>query len=1052
MPALSSPETLLNRPEPAEPTPEFAPDPPPDARSLHRIPVRLVVSNTESSAPLGRTRDISLMGLYLETPRPFPVGTVVPLAIELGAERPLRLRAEVVRVDPTGMGLCFSGDDPSALRTLRRWINDSTSAAGTQRLIHELNAASALVEPIREPADVRGLLERVAESGAPLTLVPPERFVQEQARLGRVGPDGLVLTTPEPTTLTVGESVFVLVTVAFTSYTFTVRTLAVGPASLTTTLPERVVRSERRTRDRQKVPAGSVLRWPAPWVPGGMVAVPLVERSRDGVGFRVTREGCLLTPGAILSGAELVVGGVREPIPVAVVRHLSPIPGDENGLHVGVAIGEEWTGTALTRARDDGTPTWWGRPAAWARRLVAAVGYGYWAARRRLAPSAADDELLARRLTIPNGNLPLVALLERTRADEGRLRCPLVIVVPGFAGRKEQTSFLAGTILDGFRRRHRDVAVLRFDGSNNLGESGKDPDCVSEGLHALHYTTSGTVEDVLAVLRWARRNDVVDPTHLVLVSVSMSSVAVRHVLARPEASDVGLWVSYMGAADAFDAVLRVSGNIDLAARRRSGQPLGVVSIAGVLTDGDRYFADLEALDLGDLPAAKAEMAKVRADVYWVQGLHDAWMDPRRVGAMMGVAAPGARELVEVESGHLPRTGDLAISHFVRITQRIWRHVHGEALPAFTPPVGRLAVAGAAEWSRVRRAPLADRRGWWSRYLVDPEHLGFDILEFAPAYRSFMELQAELASPAGRRVLELGAGTGNLTRRLLAQGAAEVVAVDLVPEALAVLRQKVGDTPAVMTLAHDVDGGPLLAMRRFLAGEFASPRVLAERVPGVPRPTLDQLLADGHDDIHALLRGRELDLAGVVAQRRLPAQAAALLADLATLARVANRQLDVATASFGLLPTDVVLRPSGLPFGDGSFDVVATSLVLSYLDHADDVCFEAARVLRPGGRLVVSSMLLDSESSKLYHDLLERLEALPDADLPAGVDRARLLESARAFVEHASELFRLEEEGHFRFHTPASLGDLVRRAGFVDVQVERSFGEPAQAVVVTCRKP
>jgi hypothetical protein len=99
---------------------------------------------------------------------------------------------------------------------------------------------------------------------------------------------------------------------------------------------------------------------------------------------------------------------------------------------------------------------------------------------------------------------------------------------------------------------------------------------------------------------------------------------------------------------------------------------------------------------------------------------------------------------------------------------------------------------------------------------------------------------------------------------------------------------------------------------------------------------------------------------------------------------------------------------------------------------------------------------DSDSSRLYLDLVERLAALPQDKLPAGADpvaaREHLVGSARRFVDHAAELFRLEEEGLFRFFDPAELSAMVARRGFVDVKVVRSFGAPPQAVVVTCRKP
>jgi ubiquinone/menaquinone biosynthesis C-methylase UbiE len=45
----------------------------------------------------------------------------------------------------------------------------------------------------------------------------------------------------------------------------------------------------------------------------------------------------------------------------------------------------------------------------------------------------------------------------------------------------------------------------------------------------------------------------------------------------------------------------------------------------------------------------------------------------------------------------------------------------------------------------------------------------------------------------------------------------------------------------------------------------------------------------------------------------------------------------------------------LPFGDRSFDLVVSGLVLEHLQHLDHFFAEAHRMLRPGGRAVVSAM-------------------------------------------------------------------------------------------------
>jgi ubiquinone/menaquinone biosynthesis C-methylase UbiE len=60
----------------------------------------------------------------------------------------------------------------------------------------------------------------------------------------------------------------------------------------------------------------------------------------------------------------------------------------------------------------------------------------------------------------------------------------------------------------------------------------------------------------------------------------------------------------------------------------------------------------------------------------------------------------------------------------------------------------------------------------------------------------------LLPPGARDVLDLGAGTGKLTVRLVERGL-DVVAVDPIPEMLEVLRRSLPDTPALLGSAEEI---------------------------------------------------------------------------------------------------------------------------------------------------------------------------------------------------------------------------------------------------------
>jgi ubiquinone/menaquinone biosynthesis C-methylase UbiE len=136
---------------------------------------------------------------------------------------------------------------------------------------------------------------------------------------------------------------------------------------------------------------------------------------------------------------------------------------------------------------------------------------------------------------------------------------------------------------------------------------------------------------------------------------------------------------------------------------------------------------------------------------------------------------------------------------------------------------------------------------------------------------------------------------------------------------------------------------------------------------------------------------------------------------------------------------------------GCFDGVIASFLLSYLDKPELVLREIYRMLRPGGRLVASSLCSDADISLLYAESVAEFRlGLAGGDLP-GIEDAELSVVAQNFLNDAARILQLEESGKFRFWEEVELRDLVSNEGFNDVEVTASLGNPAQALIVSATR-
>jgi 2-polyprenyl-3-methyl-5-hydroxy-6-metoxy-1,4-benzoquinol methylase len=98
--------------------------------------------------------------------------------------------------------------------------------------------------------------------------------------------------------------------------------------------------------------------------------------------------------------------------------------------------------------------------------------------------------------------------------------------------------------------------------------------------------------------------------------------------------------------------------------------------------------------------------------------------------------------------------------------------------------------------------------------------------------------------------------------------------------------------------------------------------------------------------------------------------------------------------------------TGLPYADGTFDVVNSSEVIEHLTDTESFLQECYRVLKPGGRIVISTPNLH-----YWRNIIEWLKG-----------------NQFFFVD-----YHKHQEGHVRYFCSSTLRELARNVGFQNIQ-------------------
>jgi len=247
---------------------------------------------------------------------------------------------------------------------------------------------------------------------------------------------------------------------------------------------------------------------------------------------------------------------------------------------------------------------------------------------------------------------------------------------------------------------------------------------------------------------------------------------------------------------------------------------------------------------------------------------------------------------------------------------------------------------------------------------------------------------------------------------------------------------------------DLELSRFLPIYRFLNGEIAQFRDLADRIENLSLESAIKIQDAYSPRLHRILRGEEID---ATLEDWLKSQFDLLeyrtIIDFNQAARFV-KGLSLEKPAFQRLVFPGGLRTNlHLPVKPGFYNKILMSLVLSYIFDPAETLYEVRRVIRPGGRLVLSSMRPDTDASGPFTRLMEKIEKMPDEALPSEWTKPRLLDSLRTFLNDAQALVDLEEAGTFDFFDPEKLSSLLEETGWEIVRSIPTFGDPPQGYIV-----
>jgi ubiquinone/menaquinone biosynthesis C-methylase UbiE/c-di-GMP-binding flagellar brake protein YcgR len=686
----------------------------------------------------------------------------------------------------------------------------------------------------------------------------------------------------------------------------------------------------------------------------------------------------------------------------------------------------------------------------------------------------------------------IVALVNLTHKQ---VKAPVVILPPAFGKKKETLSPLASTLVTNARCFDKEIVTIRYDGINRPGESYNEEMLPKRGYEMLYYRISQGQDDLRATIDYVHNNSLFKPSRVIVIAFSMSALDVRKFVSESDDHKIDIIINIMGVSCGQSAFRNMTGGLDIIGNYKLGIQNGQFGILGHMLDLDNLAEDLIEKRYASMTDARLDMSRISIPVLWIYGKYDKWIDENEVKELMRIESHGLREVIEIPTGHNIRSSEDAIKTFKLLASWIHEKLYNEKVTPKEPDRESLVNLIAHERERITSSEEFNIEEYWKEYLMGKSENGFgyDFYKNIKEFKDFLTLQSKLIDiKDSEKIVDVGCGIGLLVENMLKLAIdqrkdirnAELIMIDLIDEALDKTKTKVKKIqkyqgtvlPKRMTyMVRDLEPNRLNPVHKFISNTDLDFNFLRNRIEGLSNAAVGRLINKSSKRLYEIMRGTSITRSDEVYIRsEFKGEDCQTIREFNRAARFLRRELKeedfVRSELRGRAASDSLqydqlrtsdLEFSRLNFGDNGlrlhldfkknqFDKIIASLFISYVFNPDALFPDFYRMLKPNGLLLVSSMKPDSDISLIFTNYVDKVQHFDFSETNIKGQDISLM-GAREMLNEAAALFELEEDGYFKFFSDKELVHMFQTAGFSQIQVYSSLGDPPQAFIVTGRK-